>query len=561
MRRNGVDDMIGRLDTDRLLWDPLATANVNDPGGRGQCGTADHACNVNMIFLSEQVAEGSDLVFPLRVNRIMAEQSSVYQAKGKALRTKFPRTALALWKPPAGRIPLIDQIRASDHDRLPDLIPVRHERMKESPFVFYRATAGIMAADLAGANSGLMVQAIGDCHLMNFGGFATPERSLVFDANDFDETHQAPFEWDVKRLAASFALAARAAGLSDNEAEEVAFELGVSYRDGVREYAQISMLDLWYMKFDLRVLSKTAKNTRAREVLANAIEAAEKNTHVKAFYKLTQSNLGRFEIREEKPLVYHPFDLKKDMDMILRFLDEYKRTLQADRRHLFDQYRVVDVALKVVGVGSVGTRCFVVLLMNDRDEPLFIQVKEARNSVLAPFTTAETYAHQGRRIVEGQRLVQAASDMFLGWSTGPMGRHFYLRQLRDMKMALDVDSFDEELLLSYARLCGRVLARAHVRTGNGAMLQGYIGGSDAMPDAIAKFAMRYADQTEKDHAAFVRDMRANGRKPATRKTAKKTSPRKTAKTATAAPVKVSRAPGKAMGRSGKRKSRTAKLKR
>jgi hypothetical protein len=190
--------------------------------------------------------------------------------------------------------------------------------------------------------------------------------------------------------------------------------------------------------------------------------------------------------------------------MILRFLDEYKRTLQPDRRILFERYKVVDVALKVVGVGSVGTRCYVVLLMNDRDEPLFIQVKEARRSVLAPFTTSEAYAHEGRRIVEGQRLVQAASDMFLGWSTGPLGRHFYLRQLRDQKMALNVDRFDEELLLGYARLCGNVLARAHVRTGQGAVLAGYLGGSDAVPEAIARFGMLYADQTEKDHADFVK---------------------------------------------------------
>jgi uncharacterized protein (DUF2252 family) len=354
----------------------------------------------------------------------------------------------------------------------------------------------------------------------------------VFDANDFDETHAAPFEWDVKRLGASFALAARSAGLDDKAGESVAFELGASYRDGVREYAQMSMLDLWYMKFDLRVLAQTAKNGKARKVLADAIEEAEKRTHVKTFYKLTQSNLGRFEIREEKPLVYHPFDLKKDMEMILRFMDEYKRTLQTDRRRLFEQFKVVDVALKVVGVGSVGTRCFVVLLMNDRDEPLFLQIKEARNSVLAPFTTAETYAHQGRRIVEGQRLVQAASDMFLGWSTGPMGRHFYLRQLRDMKMALAVDSFDEELLHSYSRLCGRVLARAHVRTSNGAVLSGYIGGSDAGPEALAKFALLYADQTEKDHAEFLRGMKGTPKRAAKSSSKKaimrKQAPRKTA---------------------------------
>ncbi|MBL7965084.1 MAG: DUF2252 domain-containing protein [Flavobacteriales bacterium] len=447
----------------------------------------------------------------------MVDHFKLHQAKGKALRAKFPRSKLAEWDPGKGRAPVIEQIRASDRDRLPDLIPVRHERMKVNPFVFYRATAGIMAADLAGANTGLQVQAIGDCHLMNFGGFATPERALVFDANDFDETHLAPWEWDVKRLAASFLLAARAAGLDEKESEGVAHELASAYRDGVNEYAELPMLDLWYMKFDLRNLQQRAQSAKARKVLDDAIAAAEKNTHVKTFYKLTQSNLGRFSIREERPLIYHPFDMKKDMDMIMRFLDEYKRTLQADRRYLFEQYRMVDVALKVVGVGSVGTRCYVALLMNDHDEPLFIQVKEARNSVLAPFTTSEAYAHQGRRVVEGQRLVQAASDMFLGWSTGPTGRYFYLRQLRDMKMSLDVHSFDEELLTAYARLCGRVLARAHVRTGDGAMLQGYLGGSDAMPDALAKFAVRYADQTEKDHTEFLRGLRVRKSKAARKK--------------------------------------------
>jgi uncharacterized protein (DUF2252 family) len=441
----------------------------------------------------------------------MADHFEKHIAKGKALRAKFPRAALAQWKLPAGRAPIIDQIHASDLDRLPDLIPVRHERMKQSPFVFYRATAGIMAADLAGASTGLYVQAIGDCHLMNFGGFATPERTLVFDANDFDETHPAPWEWDLKRLAASFVLAGRAGGLDAKAAEGVAFELGVAYRNAVRSFAEMPMLDLWYMKFDLRGLVQRARSNKARKVLQEAIDEAEKNTHAKTFYKLTQSNLGRFEIREQKPLVYHPFHMKKDLDMILRFMDEYKRTLQPDRRILFERFKVVDVALKVVGVGSVGTRCFVVLLMNDRDEPLFLQVKEARRSVLAPFTMGEAYAHEGRRIVEGQRLVQTASDMFLGWSTGPMGRHFYLRQLRDQKMALDVDSFDEELLTSYARLCGNILARAHVRTGPGGVLAGYLGGSDEVPEAIARFGMRYADQTEKDHAAFVKAVRKHTR--------------------------------------------------
>ncbi|PZF73758.1 DUF2252 domain-containing protein [Taibaiella soli] len=397
----------------------------------------------------------------------------------------------------------------SNYDRLQNLIPIRHKRMSASPFAFYRGTAGIMAQDLYYLpHAGINIQAIGDCHLMNFGGFATPERSMIFDANDFDETHIAPWSWDLKRLATSFVLAARDKGMSDDDAREIAFTLAQSYRKFMHEFAEISLLDLWYMKIDAVEIRNQAKSEKAKKLIDEALIKSQKGTHQKVFYKITQSVLGNFEITDQPPLIYHPMDVKKEITAINMFLDKYADTLQGDRRWLFEQYRVVDVALKVVGVGSVGTRCYVVLLMNQNNEPLFLQVKEARRSVLEPYTEKSRYAHYGQRVVEGQRLVQAASDIFLGWSTGPQGRHFYFRQLRDRKIAPEVDLFDKTLLNAYARLCGRMLARAHAKTGNAKLLSGYMGKSEVLDDAISHFGIAYADQTERDYEDFMKAIRS-----------------------------------------------------
>ncbi|AFD06894.1 hypothetical protein Solca_1833 [Solitalea canadensis DSM 3403] len=430
--------------------------------------------------------------------------------QGKKLRERIKRKDQSVFRLSSKRQSVLQMIKASDYDRVEELIPIRHYRMSASPFAFYRATAGIMAQDLSFLpHSNFKVQAIGDCHLMNFGGYATPERTLVFDINDFDETYPAPWEWDVKRLATSFILAARFLNLSEKTAQETAYILSNSYRENFIEFSQMNLLDLWYMKFDVERILKEAKNNKARKLLTDAIEKAQKGTNERIFYKITQSVLGGFEIAEQRPLVYHPFDMKDAKTTIENFVGKYAQTLAPDRRYLFEQFNIIDVALKVVGVGSVGTRCYVTLFINQHLDPLFLQVKEARISVLAPYVSnvKRQFTHQGQRVVQGQRLVQAASDIFLGWSTGPAGRHFYFRQLRDRKIAPEIDKFDEELLKSYARLCGRMLARAHVKTSDAPVLAGYMGKSDILEDSVSKFALSYADQTEADYNAFIKEIK------------------------------------------------------
>ncbi len=428
---------------------------------------------------------------------------------GKALRNKVARSLQADYKMAKGRPTVLQMINSSNYDRIPDLIPVRHFRMSKSPFVFYRATASFMARDLAPSPiSGIQVQACGDCHLMNFGGFATPERHLVVDINDFDETNPGPWEWDVKRLAASFILAGREKNFSEDSANDLVAELMMAYTEKLNLFASMKLLDLWHVRFDLEQIAAQTKEERIKEKLAKAITKANKVTHDHVFYKITSNNLGKFQINEQPPLIKRPINLEESMDMINTFMDHYKSTLQPDRKLLLDQYEIIDVALKVVGVGSVGTRCYVVLLINDNHEPLLMQVKEARESVLAPYAGASPYKHFGERIVQGQRQIQAASDMFLGWATGPAGRHFYFRQLRDKKMTPDIESYDKFLLTAYARLCGGILARAHCKTGMGPQICGYIGKSDSFTKAISRFATAYADQTEKDFGAFGKAIKA-----------------------------------------------------
>lgn len=428
--------------------------------------------------------------------------------KGKSMRTKVNRTDQSVYKLPRTRKPVVDMIIASNEDRLPDLIPIRHYRMSVSPFAFYRGTANIMAYDLFHQpHTDLNIQSVGDCHLMNFGGYATPERSLVFDINDFDETYPAPWEWDLKRLATSFILAANDNDMHKDTAEDMVFTLVRTYQKYMQEFSNMTMLDLWYMKFDLVTLRNKAKGNKVKTLLNEAIVKAGKKTPEQVFYKITRQVLGKFEITEQPPLVYHPYDLDKVMDMVISFWNDYLDTLLPDRRFLVSHYQITDLALKVVGTGSVGTRCFVVLLMNEKDEPLFIQVKEARSSVLEAYTKKSTYEHHGQRVVEGQRLIQAASDIFLGWSTGPAGRHFYFRQLKDKKITPEIERFDTELLEAYARLCGRTLARAHAKTGNAGIISAYIGKEDKFNEAVVSFAKTYAKQVHVDYEKFIKAVR------------------------------------------------------
>ena len=432
-------------------------------------------------------------------------------AKGKELRTKTPRSRHAQWKPSVDRPAVDDMIALSNYDRLPDLVPIRHFRMTKSPFVFYRATASLMARDLSSTpSSGIIVQACGDCHLMNFGCFSTPERTIVADINDFDETLPGPWEWDIKRLATSFMLACREKKFDETDSHDITMELASTYQQKLREYSEMNFLELWYTKFTMEDLRNLSPSKKLQDQVTKVLAKAEEQSHEQVLYKITESTIAGHEISDKLPLIYHPFDMKESMEMINHFMQQYKSTLQPDRRLLLDQYKVVDVALKVVGVGSVGTRCFVVLMMNDNDEPLFVQVKEARQSVLEAYTHPSVYGHQGERIVQGQRIMQAASDIFLGWSMGPAGRHFYLRQLRDKKISFDVDSFGKFGLKLYAQLCGNVLARAHCKSANGPLISGYIGQGNQFGEALCKFAAAYADQTESDYNDFVKAVK-NGK--------------------------------------------------
>ena len=426
-------------------------------------------------------------------------------ALGKELRNKVPRNSHTQWKAPADR-PAVDTLIAlSNYDRLPNLVPIRHFRMSKSPFVFYRATASLMARDLSSTPAtGIMVQACGDCHLMNFGCFSTPERNIVADINDFDETLPGRWEWDIKRLVASFMLACREKNFSEQDSHDITMEVASTYQQKVREYSEMNFLELWYTKFTVADIRKMSPSKELQDRVTKVLQKAEAQSHEQVLYKITASTIAGHEISDKLPLIYHPFDMKESMEMIKHFMEQYKTTLQPDRRLLLDQYRVVDVALKVVGVGSVGTRCFVVLMMNDNDEPIFVQVKEARQSVLEPYTQPSIYGHQGERIVQGQRIMQAASDIFLGWSMGPAGRHFYLRQLRDKKISFDIDSFGKFGLTLYARLCGEILARAHCKSATGPLIAGYIGQGDQFTEALCKFAVAYADQTERDYNDFVK---------------------------------------------------------
>ncbi|MBR0671074.1 DUF2252 domain-containing protein [Neoroseomonas soli] len=424
---------------------------------------------------------------------------------GKALRNMVSRTALAAWKRPANRRDPIELLQESDPDRLPELVPIRYGRMLQSPFAFYRGSAAVMAADLATtATTGQRVQACGDCHLMNFGGFATPERNILFDINDFDETLPAPWEWDVKRLAASFVLAARSNGLSDKVGREAAAACARSYRKRLREYAAMHPLDVWYSRVTAQdVLDMVPPAVQARLQSRLQKTAAGSGSELD-FPKLAGVVGGRTSIRDTPPLIFHPEasrapDFSEIIDTIFT---AYRETLAEDRRVLLDRYRVVDAAIKVVGVGSVGRRCWIVLMMSASNDPLFLQFKEAVGSVLEPHAGPSHHAHHGQRVVIGQRLMQPASDVFLGWVTAPNGRQFYARQLRDAKIKPMVETFDAELMVIYGKLCGWTLARAHAKSADVTGIAGYLGSGAQFDDAMAEFAVAYADQAERDHAAL-----------------------------------------------------------
>ena len=428
-------------------------------------------------------------------------------ASGKLLRGSTPRSCHAEWAPPADRRDPVEIIIESSVDRVAHLLPIRYGRMQESPFAFYRGAAAIMAADLAGTpTTGLRVQLCGDCHLLNFGVFATPERNLIFDVNDFDETLPGPWEWDLKRLAASFVIAGRHNNFRAGESRAAALAMVRSYRQQMTRFAGMRALDVWYERFNVKDLLDRFPSKTLREQTRAQLEKASRGLVEHNFPDLIDQASEKPRIRDNPPLIYHPvhaeaFELVEHLPQAFH---EYRLTLPDERRVLLDRYHLADHAVKVVGVGSVGTRCGILLLMAGPDDPLFLQVKEARPSVLEPYAGKSVYSHAGERVVVGQRLIQAASDLFLGWTHGHAGRHFYVRQTRNVKVRPTVEIYGPKALSLYGEACGWVLARAHARSGDAALLAGYLGSSDRFNQAIADFAESYADQNEHDYQAFVR---------------------------------------------------------
>jgi uncharacterized protein (DUF2252 family) len=438
------------------------------------------------------------------------------QAVGRAARSRAPRKSHATCAPEADRPDPVEILERQDQTRAPDLVPIRHGRMLASPFSFYRGAAAVMAADLATTpSSGLKVQLCGDAHLSNFGAFMAPDRRLIFDINDFDETHRGgPFEWDVKRLAASFAVAARVLGLKRGQCAAAATAAAAAYRREIRRLAGLRDLDVWYSRVDVEALERYISEVSApsREKFIKGVAKAEHKDSLRAFAKLTRRDGDVVRIISDPPLIVPIEELVKESETAIEvtlkaLIDEYRRTLHPDVRHLADRYRYVHAAHKVVGVGSVGTRCWIVLLLGrDVDDPLFLQVKEAGPSVLEPYLGAARYRHEGRRVVEGQRFMQAASDLFLGWlsAESPDGaqRQFYVRQLWDGKGSFEIEGMGAEDLRRYAILCGETLARGHARSGDRIAIAAYLGGGEAFDRAICDFAEAYADQNERDHEAF-----------------------------------------------------------
>lgn len=429
-------------------------------------------------------------------------------ADGKALRESAPRTSHGVWKRPAGRRDPIDVLKESNRNRLPELVPVRYGRMLPSAFTFLRGSAGLMASDLASTpTTGIRVQACGDCHLLNFGLFATPERNIVFDINDFDETLPAPWEWDVKRLAVSFMVAARANDLTKQEAKAAAVACVRAYRDRMHECSEMSPLEVWYDHLDVQTIIDMAPNARIRKIREKILAQAKERIGEYLYPKISGEVGGRRRLIDQPPVLFH-VSAKGFERTVREALATYRASLPDERRVLFQRYRLEDIAIKAVGIGSVGTRCFVGLFFSAENHTLLLQFKEACPSVLERYAGKSVYENHGQRVVTGQRLMQSASDIFLGWTRGRAGRHFYVRQLRDMKMSAPVEGASAEQHLLYADLCGRTLARAHAKSGDAALISGYLGKSDAFDQAVGDFAVAYADQNERDHAALVAAVKA-----------------------------------------------------
>jgi uncharacterized protein (DUF2252 family) len=438
-----------------------------------------------------------------------------WRSRGREQRRLVPRLSHAQWAPPQDRPDPVATLEEQARTRVPDLIPIRYGRMAASPFAYFRGAAAPMAWDLAHTpTTDIRVQACGDAHLLNFGMFAAPDRRLVFDVNDFDETLPAPFDWDVKRLAASLAVAARDNGFTDRDAHTTARLAVRSYRTEMANYAAMPFLEVWYSRIDIGKVNRLFDELQSKQAARRRrkdIAKARRRTSLKAFLKMCDQVDGQYRIRPAHPVIArYPMELYPGALKELRSaVALYQETLAEDRREVLRRYYFGDFARKVVGVGSVGLEAFVMLLLGDReDEPLFLQLKQAQESVLAPFAGKSQYQHQGERVVRGQRLTQAAADPFLGWTssgepTGTPVKEYYARQLRDMKGSMSVPLMDPRQFDYYGKLCGWALARAHARTARATLISGYLGSIEDFDHAIADFAVAYADQNEKDYRRLL----------------------------------------------------------
>jgi len=431
-------------------------------------------------------------------------------AAGKALRQRVPRTSQSAWMESKARPDPVALLAEQNKVRLQGLVPIRWQRMLESPFVFMRASALVMATDLAQtSNTGIRVQSCGDAHLLNFGAFATPERNIILDINDFDETLPAPWEWDLKRLAASFEVAGRDRSLPATTRADIVREMVRSYRRAMAGLAQMTALEVWYSRLDIETYFRLfGGTTRARKEVRRSEQAARRRTMESAFVKMTEVVNGRRRIVDNPPQIFHVRE-QKGHPGLNALMDLYRATLRDDLRVLFERYHAVDMAFKVVGVGSVGTRCGIVLMMANDGDALILQVKEANNSVLDVFAGRSKHSNHGQRVVVGQRVMQASSDIFLGWAK-LVGRDYYVRQLRDMKWSLDPVTASVARLTRWAEASGVTLARAHARSTDPGVLAGYLGSKSTLDDALAVFASSYADQTERDYER-LKDAAKKGR--------------------------------------------------
>jgi len=428
---------------------------------------------------------------------------------GRSERTTLPRGQHGDFVPDPGRPDPVRVLEEQSKDRIQELLPVRWGRMLASPFAFYRGAAAIMAWDLSRLpRTGLSAQLSGDAHIANFGFFGSPERQLLFDINDFDETHPGPWEWDVKRLATSGVLAAREQGFSAAAARDIALEAVRAYRERIEQLSQMTTLEIWYSHVTALSIIEGIADSKRRKIARRRMDKARSKTSVRAIEKYTEVLGGNLRIRETPPLVER-LPEEEVATLVQPIFQKYAQSLQEDRQHLIDQYVYVDAARRVGGVGSVGTRCNIVVLTGrDVSDPLVLQLKEASPSVLAPFVPPSKYRNEAQRVVEGQRLTQGASDLFLGWLRFSASRDFYFRQLYDMKASVAIDEMDEALLGQYAGKCGELLARAHAKSGDAVSISAYLGNGDRFDEAIADFAFRYADQSERDFESLEKAVRA-----------------------------------------------------